>query len=424
MRPLARAACAAFALAACTPSADPISHADGAGAGPTVGSTSSSSASGGSGGEGGAGSQLDELLAALRVDRDAALLAQSRADGWPAAVEGGYLVVSADPRFDKTAGDHDDWAGSAMTVEDDFAWVVLDLAPGDRYKMSDGETFVADPWSRAYLHDEFGVMSRLGGADAHLERHFAVAAAGLAPRTVRVWLPAEPPTHVLYLADGQNLFDEAAPWGGWHLDESVPEAMLLVAIDNTSERFDEYTHVVDDIGLSAPVGGAADAYAALVDGAVRTLVAQHYREPPVVGVMGSSLGGLVSLHLAQRSESGAIAPIDFAASLSGTVGWGSIGLDNETIIERYAAAGHGSVAIYIDSGGGGSCFDGDGDGIEDDDPDASDNYCETKQLEAVLVGEGYQHGIDLWHWHEPGAEHDEAAWAARVWRPLTFFAEL
>ncbi len=117
---------------------------------------------------------------------------------------------------------------------------------------------------------------------------------------------------------------------------------------------------------------------------------------------------------------------DYAASLSGTMGWGSIGagITNETMIERYAAAGHGATALYLDSGGGGTCVDNDGDGIEDDDPTGADNYCENKQLESVLYSLGYVANVDVWHWWEPDALHNEAAWAARVWRPLDHFASL
>ena len=85
-------------------------------------------------------------------------------------------------------------------------------------------------------------------------------------------------------------------------------------------------------------------------------------------------------------------------------------------------SGHQGVPIYLDSGGDGSCYDGDGDGIEDDDPNASDNYCENLQLRDTLEAAGYTHDVDLWHWWEPGAPHNEAAWAERVWRPLELFA--
>ena len=361
--------------------------------------------------------KLDALLTALRDDRDAALLEQSRAEGWPAPVEGGHLIVSSDVTLDRAAGDHDAWIGIAMEREDDFAWAVIELPPGSRYKLTDGTRFQADPWSRSYAYDEYGEMSMLAGEPAHLERHFQVQDAAVAARTLRMWIPAETATHVLYVHDGQNLFG-----GGWRLDESVPPAMMLVGIDNTPARMDEYTHVQDRI-QGELIGGSADAYADYLQMHVRPLVVEHYGEPTVVGVMGSSLGGLVSFHIADRFDDYA-----FAASLSGTMGWGSIGLangaQNETMIERYASAGHRSTKLYLDSGGGGPCTDSDGDGIDDDEPGASDNYCENVQLAEVLRSLGYADARDLWHWHEPDAAHDEAAWAARVWRPLGIFLDL
>jgi predicted alpha/beta superfamily hydrolase len=254
---------------------------------------------------------------------------------------------------------------------------------------------------------------------AHLERHFRVGSDTLAERTIRVWVPAESPTHVLYTHDGQNLFDPSAFWGGWHLQDSAPEAMLIVGIDNTDARMDEYTHDQDVIDGTA-YGGRGAEYAAFVEDDVRPLIASVYGEPPVVGTMGSSLGGLISFYIADQYPG----EYDYAASLSGTMGWGSIGADNATMIDIYAAAGHRDTALYLDSGGDGTCWDNDGDGIQDDDPDATDNYCENAQLRDVLAAEGYTYDVDLWHWHEPGAEHNEEAWAARVWRPLQIFAGL
>jgi pimeloyl-ACP methyl ester carboxylesterase len=157
---------------------------------------------------------------------------------------------------------------------------------------------------------------------------------------------------------------------------------------------------------------------------VRALVSQHYGEPSRVGVMGSSLGGLISFHIAARHPG----RYDFAASMSGTMGWGSIGLSsgnqNETMIERYAALGKQTTKLFLDSGGAGTCVDSDNDGIQDDALDGFDNYCENKQLEATLYNLGYVASQDVWHWHEPNAPHNEAAWAARVFRPLGIFAGL
>jgi len=413
---------AVAALSCSEPAGDPTGSGGQAAVG---GAGAAAGAGGGSGGQAGQGgstsSALEALLAALRADLDAAMQAQSQADGWPAVVEGGYLFASLDPALCELAGDHDDWQGTAMNVDDGFCWLVLDVAAGSRYKFTDQVDWQADPWSRAYAWDDEGLMSMLPPDTAHLERFFGVGDAATAPRTIRVWVPAEPPSHVLYVHDGQNLFNPYAIWGGWHLHESAPDAMMLVGIDNTPARTDEYTHVPDDLG-NGPVGGQGDDYADFVQTTVRALVEAHYGEPATVGTMGSSLGGLISFHIAQRHPG----QYDFAASLSGTMGWGSIGVDvhNETMIERCAAGGHQSTALYLDSGGNGDCVDGDDDGIMDDDPNATDNYCENMQLRDTLEAVGYTFELDLWHWWEEDAPHNEQAWAARVWRPLEIFAEL
>jgi hypothetical protein len=95
----------------------------------------------------------------------------------------------------------------------------------------------------------------------------------------------------------------------------------------------------------------------------------------------------------------------------------------ETMIERYEAEGVQPFVVFLDSGGNGPCADTDGDGIFDD-GDGTDNYCETVQMRDTLAGVGYTFDVDLHHWHEPGAQHNEAAWAARVFRPLDIFAGL
>jgi len=366
---------------------------------------------------------LIDLLAALRADPEAAMAAQAGpgVHGWPAPVRDGYLVVSLDDKLTQVGGEFDDWTGTAMTPDGGFHWLVVPMDVGGRYKFTDGTKWEADPWSRAYEYDEFGLMSRVAPVEGHLERFFKVSGPGLEPRTLRIWVPEGDATHVLYLQDGQNLFDPTAIWGGWKLTETAPKAMMLVGIDNSVMRFAEYTHVTDDLG-GGPVGGEGDTYAAFVQTIVRGLIAKHYGEPGKVGVMGSSLGGLISFHIAYLYPGEYL----FAGSLSGTMGWGSIhpSVHNETMIERYAAADKRSTALYLDSGGSGTCVDSDDDGIEDDDPTAADNYCVNIQLQNTLLGLGYESETDLWHWWEQDAPHNEAAGAARVWRPLEVFAGL
>lgn len=419
-------------LVACGGEEDPpTGSATGPGGGPsaTASTGASSSGMGGAGGattsttgQGGeAQTALEDLLARLRADRDGTLLEESFDGGWPVLVDEGRVVVSTDPGLSLVAGDFDGWMGTPLTADQGFAWGILPDEPGTRYKLTDGTTYAADPWARAYDYDMFGEMTMIAPAAAHLERYFEVedTAIGLSPRVVRVWLPEGTPTHVLYVHDGQNLFDPFAAWGGWNLQASVPPGMMLVGIDNTAARMDEYTQVADDIG-SGPIGGLGDDYGAFLESTVRPLIAQQYGEPKAVGLMGSSLGGLISLHVAYLYPT----EYTFAASLSGTLGWGSIGPHTgETLIERFEAAGQQPFAIFLDSGGNGPCADSDGDGIQDDGA-GTDNYCENIQMRDTLAASGHTFDVDLFHWHEPGAEHNEAAWAARVFRPMEIFAGL
>jgi hypothetical protein len=405
---------ALLALAGCTPGSEGGKHADSADTDDHAGDDSGDTDTAAPLPDGAA------VVADLSTDLDGTLLAVSGDGGWPVQVTDGWLFVTTEPGAWNLAGEFDGWAGEPMTEAAGFSWIVEPVGAPTGYKFTDGTAWNADPWSRQYTYDDNGEMSLLLATDAHLERLFAVGDDAMAPRTVRAWVPASTATHVLYVADGQNLFDPDAFWGGWHLQDVAPDAMLLVGIDNTDARMDEYTHVPDVID-GTTYGGQADAYADFVEDTVRPLVAATWGEPGTVGLMGSSLGGLVSFAVADRYPG----EFAFAASLSGTMGWGSIGATNETMIQRYAAAGHRGTALYLDSGGsGGSCADADGDGTNDDDPTNADNYCENIQLRDVLSAEGYTFDTDLWHWWEPDAQHNEAEWAARVWRPLDLFAGL
>ncbi len=404
---------------------------NGAGTTTTTQTTSPMGGGGAGGNDGGSGgaietttsvSALETLLNGLRNDLQGTLLAQSAESGWPAKVEGGYLFVNTNANLNKVAGDHDGWAGTDLKPDQGFLWVVMEVADGNQYKFTNLSDYAADPWARSYTFDNFGEMSLVRPKTAHLDRFFKVGDVKMEPRTIRILVPAKAPTHVLYMHDGQNLFDPEAFFGGWKIQSTAPDSMLIVGIDNTPARMDEYTHVPDKISGAGLIGGLGDAYGDFLQGTIRPLVKKHYGEPPVIGTMGSSLGGLISLHIADKFPG----EYTFSASLSGTLGWGSIGngVHNETMIERYEKHGHQSTVLYVDSGGdGGPCDDTDNDGV-DDDLDGGDNFCENAQLFDTLLSIGYTENQDLHYVWAVGEQHNEAAWAARVQVPLGLFAGL
>ena len=352
--------------------------------------------------------------------------------GWP--VRDGEMAWFVHASIDgpwSVAGDFNEWAPEPMTAGDGFSWAAVEVGSdpaGLGYKfVGPGEVWIADPTARSYAYDDYGELSYVAppSATPRLDRWPGLRAEGLAPRDLAIWVPSGAgPWPVIYAHDGQNLFDPGAIWGGWRLGEalSVRDPILVVGIGNTPDRFDEYTHVPDDIGHGGLMGGNGDAYAALVESAVRPHVEAVYGSTGHDGVLGSSLGGLISLHIAWRYPE----RYDFVASLSGTLGWGRIGADNETIAARWTAD-RPMVPAYVDSGGGpgaNGCEDPDGDGSTADDPDATDNYCTTRHFADALADNGHTWEVDLWHWWEPDAPHAEIAWADRVGMPLDRFLSL
>jgi enterochelin esterase-like enzyme len=385
--------------------------------------------------EAGACGQLELLVESLEQDPpDAAAQLDAfvrevgyGAHGFP-IVEAERLCVVAlgeQPGTLTVAGDFNAWDPQAhplTAVTPEFRYAIVDLpsAPTGLYKfVRDGSEYFADPLARRFGWDDFGEYSQIDALPdrSHHERwwDFDEGIGLLEPRTITVWLPpgaADGPTlPVLYMHDGQNLFAPDALWGGWQVGFTLDEAiatellppMLVVGIDNTAARMDEYTQVQDVLD-GMPIGGRADEYADFVVGGVKPFIESRYlaaSEPESVAVMGSSLGGLVSLYIGLRHPQ----VFDSIASMSGTIAWGTIGTNNPTIIDSYMDAPPVGLRIYLDSGGdqGIGCPD-----------DGSDNYCGNVELADTLRNLGWVDEQDLFYRWDPGAPHNEAAWATRL----------
>lgn len=372
--------------------------------------------------------ELETILNALRTDINGTMQLISDYAGWPLKVCDGYLFVSTNLQSTHLSGDHNSWGNSPMTVDSGFAWTVVNSSPGDKYKFRDGSTFIPDPWSRCYGYDALGEFSILAPFEAHLERFFQVTDGVVLPRTVRVWIPdGGLATHVLYMPDGQNIINPTAIWGGWKIDQALQagniSSMMIVGVDHSGgNRFNEYTHVTDSVG-GVVIGGGGDDYADFIQNTVRALIRKQYGEPVAVGLLGSTLGGLINYHIHDRYPS----EFDFVGSMSGIMGWGSIGLSsgaqNPTMIEIYRAAGFRPGVLYLDSGGDGPCADTDMDGINDD-GGGMDNYCENAQFFQELADSGYVINTNLFYHWDSAAPSNEAAWSMRVGRPLQIFSDL
>ena len=130
-------------------------------------------------------------------------------------------------------------------------------------------------------------------------------------RNISVWLPpdyeeSDKRYPVLYLQDGQNLFDESTAAFGveWRADESALElitkqeipALIIVGIWNTVDRMEEYT-LTKDQRLNQ--GGRGLDYIRFIVEELKPLVDRTYRTRPdreSTSIGGSSLGGLIAMH--------------------------------------------------------------------------------------------------------------------------------
>jgi predicted alpha/beta superfamily hydrolase len=126
----------------------------------------------------------------------------------------------------------------------------------------------------------------------------------------RVWVYLPPGYHdqtaaypVLYMHDGQNLFDQTTSFAGeWRVDEACEaliaageiEPVIVVGIDNGPNRCGEYTPWFDS-GIGC--GGQGDAYLAAIRDILIPEIERRYRARPGEAYMaGSSLGGLISAY--------------------------------------------------------------------------------------------------------------------------------
>ncbi len=134
-----------------------------------------------------------------------------------------------------------------------------------------------------------------------------------APRTILAWLPPSYSTDtersypVVYFHDGQNVFDEATSYSGeWRADETLSalaaegtEAIAIAVPNGGDRRYHEYSPARHPEFPSERGGGGGDQYVEFLIGSVKAQVDSSFRTlsaPAHTVVVGSSMGGLISLH--------------------------------------------------------------------------------------------------------------------------------
>jgi enterochelin esterase-like enzyme len=214
---------------------------------------------------------------------------------------------------------------------------------------------------------------------------------------------------VLYLHDGQNLFDPATsfiPGRTWqvreHADAAIEagevEPLVIVGIDNTGDRrLAEYTPERD----WQRGGGEAAKYGLLLSEELLPWIASRYRvraDRRSTGLGGSSLGGLVTLYLGLRHARN----FGKLAVMSPSVWWNHksiLGYLNEQAPQVWERP-----RLWLDVG----------------DQEGRRTLQDTEQLARRLKANGWVDGETLHFERVPGGTHDESSWARRV-RPMLRF---
>ncbi|HYO43151.1 MAG TPA: alpha/beta hydrolase-fold protein, partial [Candidatus Limnocylindrales bacterium] len=222
---------------------------------------------------------------------------------------------------------------------------------------------------------------------------------------------------VLYMHDGQNLFDAATSYSGeWEVDETLAVLaregleLIVVGIPNAGDgRYAEYTpYKGRRPGVS---GGLGRAYLRWLTEVVKPEVDAAWPTRPereATGIMGSSLGGLVSLWAAVAHP----ATFGLVGSMSTAVTPGQ----NE-IIRRLARLPVPPARAYLDIG--------EHEGSDAPSPGLERRWSsamirESRQIRDALVASGLREGETLRLVEDPGAIHHEAHWARRLPDALRF----
>lgn len=266
------------------------------------------------------------------------------------------------------------------------------------------------------------------------------------PMTVWVWLPPEYDSAkgkrfpVLYMHDGQNLFDKALTGyhQEWQMDEAIPRMVrqgdlrswIVVGVQSPKSRYRslfpqkmlpllpaDFKKRVTDLEDGGPNGEfAGDAYLRFMVETVKPRVDREFRTRKGredTAVMGSSMGGLMAFYAMAEYPHifGQAAAVSMHVGLAST---SEKGVDHDAAarvaadaFRRYLATSNikpGQNRLYIDHGTG--TLDG-----------SYGPY--SSALIPVLETMGWK-GPDFVFRTYAGAEHNETAWAQRVDIPLAF----
>lgn len=262
----------------------------------------------------------------------------------------------------------------------------------------------------------------------NLIRYPDFPATGILPRHVDVWCPpgyADSTTRypVLYMHDGQNIFDPTTSLTtgiDWGVDEAMVRLMqeanlpgaIIVGVWNSPQRVRDYmpqkpVELAGESVMSQFVKGmggppASDAYLQFLVQQLKPFIDATYRtlpDQPYTFVMGSSMGGLISLYALTEY------PHIFGGAGCVSTHW-PIGKEPLVAYFSQVLPRPGHHKLYFDYGTTG--LDAEYEPFQ-------------QQLDEALQTMGYEQGKNWLTQKFEGHDHTERDWRARVHLPLQFW---
>lgn len=295
--------------------------------------------------------------------------------------------------------DDETWTLTITTVSQDFEWKpLLDdqvWSKGPNWKAKPGVTTEVQPhffrdngeWTVRWPNFQSTLLGNSRGVYVYLPPTYLENTAARLP--------------VVYMHDGQNLFDPQAAFGGvtWRVAEAFdeaagtgrfPEAIVVGPNNAGSDRIAEYTPTSDP----SYGGGRGDLYLRMLVEELKPRVDAELRTRPgreSTALIGSSLGGLISSYAGVKKPE----VFGLVGAMSPSTWW-----DNRVLLTFVGQTGATRpLRVYVDSGDSGPSNDG---------------VTDTRDLANAYRALGYVDGVNFTYVVQPGATHTESAWASRL----------
>ena len=250
-----------------------------------------------------------------------------------------------------------------------------------------------------YFWKDGTIKNVVGKITGTVKYHYNFEGKNLLDRDIIVWLPTNYDNNneryeVLYMHDGQNLFDPKTSSFGvdWQVDEAMDslitlkkiKPLIVVGIYNTKDRSSEYL----------PADKGKDYMQFLVH-QLKPFIDKNYRTKPGrkhTFVGGSSMGGIISFALVWEY------PAVFSKAICMSPAFKINHIDYVKAVNNYQGKKK-KIKLYIDNGGI---------GLEEQLQPGIDNMLKALEQKGFVEGKDY-----LWV-HDKNAKHFEAAWAKRM----------